>query len=223
MKTTQKPMEKLERNRFIFFQTGLIIALFLVLVAFEYQVKNPSLKMLSGGTILHFDEEEMPIVLPPPPPPPPQPQSKTVFDIVNNNKEVDDIAMNVELAKITTPAIYTPIEIPEEPIKEDEIILIPEIMPEFPGGEAARRTYLVNHVRYPEMAVRNRIQGTVHVEFVIEPDGSITNVRLLRGIGGGCDEEALRVVSSMPLWKPGQQGIRKVRTRMSMPIHFRLK
>jgi TonB family protein len=96
-------------------------------------------------------------------------------------------------------------------------------MPSFPGGDAARLKYLTKNLRYPSQAVENDIQGTVFVSFVIKTDGRITNVRLLHRIGGGCDEEAIRVVSKMPQWKPGYQNGKKVDVLYNMPVSFKIQ
>jgi TonB family protein len=98
-----------------------------------------------------------------------------------------------------------------------------EIQPEFPGGEETRLKFLKNNMIYPKEAIEKGIEGTVYVEFMIEKDGSISNVKVARGgIGGGCDEEAVRVISMMPNWKPGKRGGEDVQTRYILPIHFKL-
>jgi len=96
-------------------------------------------------------------------------------------------------------------------------------MPSFPGGDAARKKYLSRTIRYPSQAVDDGIQGTIYVSFIVKTDGKITKVKLLRGIGGGCDEEALRVVSKMPQWKPGSQNGKKVDVLYNMPVSFTIK
>jgi TonB family protein len=103
-----------------------------------------------------------------------------------------------------------------------DIFLVVESMPEFPGGEEALNNYFADSLQYPTAAVEKSIQGRVFVQFVIEMDGSVSNVRLLRGIGGGCDEEALRVVQAMPRWIPGKQRGQAVRVQYTMPIMFSL-
>jgi len=105
-------------------------------------------------------------------------------------------------------------------ISDDDTIV--DILPEFPGGVDAMNRFLVQNIRFPEEAARAGIQGTVFVAFVVERDGSISNVRVLRGIGGGAEEEAVRVVSMMPRWSPGTQDGRPVRVNISMPIRFSL-
>jgi len=93
-------------------------------------------------------------------------------------------------------------------------------MPSYPSGDNARIDFMVKNITYPEKAKKNNIQGTVFVTFVIETDGSITNVKVLRGIGGGCDEEAVRVIKLMPKWNPGMQRGEAVRTQFNIPIKF---
>ncbi len=95
-----------------------------------------------------------------------------------------------------------------------------DVYPRYPGGDEARLYYLRRHVSYPKEAVDNAIQGVVMVVFVIEADGSLTNVKILQGIGGGCDEEAVRVTREMPRWNPGKRSGRPVRVMVKMPIVF---
>ncbi len=96
-------------------------------------------------------------------------------------------------------------------------------MPSFPGGDAARKKYLSGKLKYPVQASENGIQGAVFVSFVVKTDGSLANIKILHGIGGGCDEEALRVVKLMPRWKPGRQNGKSVRTLINMPVYFKLQ
>lgn len=105
---------------------------------------------------------------------------------------------------------------------EEVVFTVVEEMPVYPGGEEARMQYLASNIKYPEAARKQGIQGTVYVTFVIERDGSVTDVRVLRGIGGGCDEEAVRVLSSMPNWTPGKQRGETVRVQFNTPIKFNL-
>jgi TonB family protein len=102
-------------------------------------------------------------------------------------------------------------------------IVFPEQMPEFPGGEDALIRYLQQNIRYPKYAAENEIEGTVQVEFIVNEDGSIQNTKVVKGIKGGCDEEALRVVKSMPKWKPGKQDGHEIKVYYTLPITFRLE
>ena len=97
-----------------------------------------------------------------------------------------------------------------------------EEQPSYPGGEEARISYLQQNLKYPEEAKEFGIQGKVFVTFIVEVNGSITDVRVLRGIGGGCDEEAIRVIKGMPKWNPGKQKGVKVRVQFNLPLKFTL-
>ncbi len=110
---------------------------------------------------------------------------------------------------------------PAEP-DNDSIYQIVEQIPKFPGGESALMEYVSKNVAYPEEAKEKEIQGRVFIGFVVEKDGSVSNVKVLRGIGGGCDEEAVRVIKGMPKWKPGMQKGKPVRVSYQIPINFKL-
>ena len=106
---------------------------------------------------------------------------------------------------------------------EGEVFQVVEVDPQFEGGLEALYKYLAENIKYPEQAKSDGIQGRVFVRFVIEADGSVTNAQVLRGIGGGCDEEALRVVEAMPKWTPGMQQGKPVRVQFNLPITFKLQ
>ncbi|MEI7981980.1 MAG: energy transducer TonB, partial [Bacteroidota bacterium] len=97
-----------------------------------------------------------------------------------------------------------------------------DVYPRFPGGDEARLYYLRQHVRYPEVALRGMIQGVVMVMFIIETDGSVSNIDVSKRVGGGCDEEAIRVTKEMPRWEPGKRNGKAVRVMVRMPIVFRM-
>lgn len=98
----------------------------------------------------------------------------------------------------------------------------PDIMPEFPGGDIAMKNYIFKHLEYPTSAMENGIQGRVMVEFIIDENGKVTNAKVLKGIGGGCDEAALKVVNAMPRWKPGVMDGKVVKVRFVLPVTFQL-
>ncbi len=116
---------------------------------------------------------------------------------------------------------------PPPPLENENIEILPaltivEEMPQFPGGEEALYKYLVENLTYPQTAKEKGIQGKVWITFVVEKDGSITDVRIMRDIGGGCGEEAMRVVRNMPKWKPGKQNGVLVRVQFNLPVSFTL-
>ncbi|WKZ67240.1 MAG: energy transducer TonB [Flavobacteriales bacterium] len=110
----------------------------------------------------------------------------------------------------------------EEAHDPNEPFTLVEVMPEYPGGQDAMFAYIGNTLKYPKEAMEKGIQGTVIVNFVVERDGSVNEVKTLRGIGGGCDEEAVRVVRGMPNWKPGKQRGEAVRVKYNLPIRYKL-
>ena len=118
---------------------------------------------------------------------------------------------------------FVPVEIEEEVVvEEEEIFQVVEEEPEFPGGMEALYKYLGESIKYPQLAKENNIEGKVYVTFVVEKDGSIANPRILRDIGGGCGNEAVRVVKAMPKWKAGKQRGKNVRVQFNLPVSFKL-
>lgn len=108
-------------------------------------------------------------------------------------------------------------------IANDKVLEKAEVMPQFPGGDQAMMKFVSENVQYPEEAKEKEISGRVMVGFIVEKDGSISDVKVVKGIGGGCDEEAVRVVKAMPKWKPGKEKGKPVRVSYQMPIIFKLQ
>ncbi len=177
---------------------------------------------------------------PPPPPPPPPPAAleqkvKFVAPVITTEEVVEEEGNLFNQDELNQTTSNEPVaiaeEIPEAVVKEEVIeveeskpvFTIVEEMPSFPGGEDARNKFLAENIKYPQQASENGIQGTVYVSFVVDSKGNVTDVKVLRGIGGGCDEEAIRVVRSMPQWHPGKQNGKQVRVLFNMPIYFRLQ
>ena len=107
-------------------------------------------------------------------------------------------------------------------LHNDSIYFLAESMPSFPGGEEELIKYLKDHIRYPASARASRTEGKVYISFIIDRSGNLTNIKLVRGIGSGCDEEALRVLRTMPKWSPGKVKGKEVRVQMSVPVRFAL-
>ena len=225
MEAKKTKKSDLERKKPIFLEIGLIVALAAILLAFNYKSYDSGSSLNIQVQVDDTPEEIIPItkqeVKPPPPPPP---KTVTVINIVKDDVEVeDDIEIDVEADQETIVEDFVPIVEEEEEVEEMEIFTVVESMPSFPGGDAARMKFLQENIKYPQMARESGIQGTVYVTFVVEPDGSVSDVRVLRGIGGGCDEEAVRVIKEMPKWNPGQQRGKPVRVQFNMPIKFTLQ
>ncbi len=214
----------LESKRALFFEIGLILALALIFVSFNYKSYGKRTVNLVQRKADNTPEDIVPIteqkVKPPPPPPPKQ---TTQIKIVSNDIDVkDDIEIDADANMNTQVEEYTP-PVEEEDVQEQQIFMVVEQMPSFPGGMGALMKYLATHIKYPELAKESGIQGRVFINFVVEPDGSIDHVKVLRGIGGGCDEEAVRVVKSMPKWNPGKQRGKPVRVSFNLPVKFTLE
>jgi len=160
---------------------------------------------------------------------------KHVFAPVVSEIPIDDIELPDETAYKNEPVapegdgifISDEPKKDEGPIKEPEIkqevFIIVEEMPEFPGGDKARLQFFASTIVYPELAKQTGVQGKVIVQFIVNEDGSITDIKLLRSIGGGCDEEAIRVLKMMPKWKAGRQNNKAVKVSFNMPISFKLR
>jgi protein TonB len=134
-----------------------------------------------------------------------------------------DVRIDASIAATERLTNYYPVMPPEELGDAPDVHVIVEKMPEFPGGIAAMMNYFGKSIRYPLAAREQNIQGRVFLNFVVEKDGSISNVVVLRGIGGGCDEEAVRVVQEMPKWNPGLQNGKAVRVSFNLPVRFGLR
>jgi periplasmic protein TonB len=235
MKTKKNHSANLESKRSLFFQLGLVFALALTITAFQWKSGANTGNNQNSLTVSAIDEEIIPITKPekalPPPPVPVQ-----TFVPVNDKTEIPDEKKpdETEIDENTKLIVITPIK--EKEPEEISIFRIVERMPTFkgcdqPGNEEKRgscsynkiQDFLASTIRYPEMASRNGISGIVHVTFIIDPDGNVRNAEILRGIGGGCDEEALRSVMNMPRWTPGQQRGKNVAVQYNLPVNFVLK
>lgn len=224
MEPKKNPEVDINRKKIMFFFAGLTVALAVVLAALEYKIFERTTVDL-GSLEIQLEEEEMiPITQRQPPPPPPPPQTE-VLEIVDDEEEIEE-ELEIEDTEIDEEVEIEFIEDvgDEEAIGEEpEIFQVVEDQPEFPGGESALFNYLSKSIKYPPMAKDAGVQGIVYVTFVVEPDGNITNVNVLRGIGAGCDDEAVRVVKAMPKWKPGKQRGKSVRVQFNLPIRFTLR
>lgn len=227
MEIKKLPKADLENKKSVFMQIGLVVVLSLVLIAFEWTTTDVSIDISLKDEAVTVEEEIIPItrqeeVKPPPPPPPPK--AADILNIVE-----DDVELETELEIMDTEmdvhqeVDFTDIVIEEEERDTGEIFMIVEEMPEFPGGQAALQRYLATSVKFPVIAQENGIQGRVFVQFVINTKGEVTNATVLRGVDPSLDKEALRVVESMPNWKPGKQRNRAVRVSYTVPINFVLQ
>ena len=211
----------LGRKRKFHLAIGFIISLSLVTVAFEWRTPVEPIDIPLLPTI----EES---VLPPIPPTthePPKPKLiQPVVILAPDDEEIEvDVAftLDIDISDETVEDYIDHSLPPEEPV--DIPVVFPETQPSFPGGIEAFYQYVSETVNYPPSAIRRGISGKVFVEFVIDRDGALSELKIVKGIGGGCDEEALRVIQNSPRWNPGKQRGRPVRVRMVVPITFTLQ
>ena len=210
----------------MFMQIGMIISLLIAWLAFEhksYDKRQIDESLLNREVVLDEEMVEITKQEEQKPQPVEQPQQTTQLEIVEDDVETEDLNINAEVEQNEVIEEYVAPEVVEEEVVEQEIFQIVEEMPAFPGGEAKLMEYVGKNIKYPQIARETGIQGRVFIGFVVEPDGSVSNVKLLRGIGGGCDEEAMRVVKSMPKWKPGKQRGKAVRVSYQIPVFFKLQ
>lgn len=229
MEAKKAPKADLEKKKGLFLEIGLAIILLVVLVAFNiksYDQKEVELIQQEMGDIEDIDI----MITDPnePPPPPPEPEAPTTeFEVVDDNKVIENEALPVNADDNANQAqqeyVAPVIEDKEEEKVEEEIFTVVESAPEYPGGEEALYKYLQTSINYPQLAKDQNLQGRVFVTFVVEKDGSIANPKILRDIGGGCGEEAIRVVRKMPKWKPGKQRGKSVRVQFNLPVMFQLE
>ena len=226
MEEKKSPKANLENKKLMFMQIGMVISLLIAWLAFEhknYDKREIDESLLNREIVEDLEMTEITKQDEQKPQPVELPKQTTQLEIVQDDVEVEDIEINAEVDQQEVIDEYVPVEVEEEEVVEQEIFQIVEEMPSFPGGEAKLMEYVAKNIKYPQIARETGIQGRVFVGFVVEPDGSISNVKLLRGIGGGCDEEAMRVIKSLPKWKPGKQRGKAVRVSYQIPVFFKLQ
>ena len=223
MEVKKAPEADLTKKTGLFLNIGLVISLLLVIFAFEYKSYDEGDLMDLGQ--ISDDFEEMTEIPPTeqPPPPPPKIKQPEIIEVPDEEEIEDEIEVDLDV-EITEETVIEEVVF-EEPVEEeetDEIFTIVEQQPAFKGGVAAFYSYVGKKMKYPSQARRMGIEGKVFVQFVVGKDGSISEVKIMRGIGAGCDEEAVRVIKNSPAWAPGKQRGKPVKVRMVLPITFKL-
>jgi len=221
-----KKNKKAEIDRGVLFTVGLVLALAATLVAFEWKT-TPELVKLTGTSRSKPDQD---IEIPPTGPDvvkPPSPAKlidviRIVANTIDTGINSDDLDTEAREGDVIgfEPADFGVVPAKEE---EEDVILFAEQMPLFPGGDAALLQYIQRTLKYPVSAQENGIQGRVFVRFVIDRQGNVSNVELARGVDPLLDNEALRVIRSLPVWEPGRQQGKPVRVLFTVPIVFKLQ
>lgn len=225
MEIKKSPKADIERKKSLYMEFGLVFSLVLVWAAFEWKSYDKIAMDLSESRAISIEEDMVIQTTQEAPPPPPEPsQISTEIKVVDDDVEIenDNVSFDVETNEATRVVPVAVAVVVEEAVAEEEIFQVVEESPSFPGGEEALQEFIRKSLSYPIAAQESGIQGRVYIGFVVEKDGSITDVTVLRGIGGGCDEAAVNVVKKLPKWKAGKQRGKAVRCRFSIPISFTL-
>ena len=229
MEIKKSEKASLENKKLLFTEIGLILALLIVWGAFSYSSKEKKVAVFEEINEAVDVEEMVPITQETPPPPEQAPKIPILsdqIDIVDDEIKVDDNFMSLEDDANMGVEIMDYVEEVQEEVVEEEAIPfhLVEEKPSFNGGDANEFSKWVNsRLVYPEIAKENGVQGRVTLQFTVNPDGTVSNVKVLRGVDSSLDKEAVRVVSSSPKWKPGKQRDRAVKVTYTFPVIFQLR
>ena len=216
----------LEQLRVPLLFLGLLFACGVVLSAFEWRTYEKAEDPVKNDVTTNELPDEViftAVAMKKPLPPPPAPKPVVdVMKIVADDKKIG-LALSVPSLEPEDPEPYVEAIPSKKEVVTEEVIDLPDIWPSFPGGDTALMKYLSANIEYPKKAKYTRTQGIVYIEFIVGRDGEIEDAKVLRGIGLGCDEEALRVVDQMPKWIPGKQKGHPVKVRFRLPVKYVLK
>ncbi|UII21782.1 energy transducer TonB [Fulvivirga ligni] len=207
----------------LFFNIGLLLTMSLVVFAFEFKKYDDGEQLdISQAS----DDFEDLLEIPPteqPPPPPPKVQQPEIIEVPDEEEIEEEIDVDLDV-EITEEEVIEDIIVEEAPEEEvaEEIFQIVEDPAMPPGGYPAFYKFVGDKLKYPAQARRMGIEGKVFVQFVVDKDGSLTDVKAVKGIGAGCDEEAVRVIKTAPKWSPPKQRGKPVKQRIILPITFKL-
>lgn len=229
MELKKSPKANLETKKALFTEIGLVVALAVVLFAFEYKTTEKAVSTLEEEVYIPVEEEIIPITQETPPPKPDMPkipQLSDEIDIVSDEIQVEDIIINTEdVADMGVEVMDYVAEVEEEEIIEEALpYKSVEVEPSFQGGTANDFSkWVQQRLVYPEIALENGISGTVILYFEVDKDGNLINVKVLRGVDKSLDDEAVRVVKSSPKWSPGRQQDIAVKCQYQFPVTFQLR
>ena len=229
MEVKKSQKASLENKRLLFVEIGFVVALLAVLGAFEWSSKEKADSGLLAENTEIIEEEIIPITQETPPPPPEMakvPILSDQIDIIDDDIKVNDNILNLEDDSNLGVEIQDYVEEVKEEVVEEETIpfQLVEEKPKFQGGDANDFSKWVNQrLVYPEVAKENGVQGRVMLQFTVGTDGSVSGVKVIRGVDPSLDKEAVRVVSQSPKWTPGKQRDRKVKVTYTFPVIFQLR
>ncbi len=227
METKKSKKAAIERYRSTWLMLGCVVTLAFMFMAFEWSRYDVSIDTSAQLADLVFEADiEIPRTYDQPtPPPPPEPSASDILTIIDTTDPVDEKPMvsSEYIPDVGVTVKYVAPEVVEDVPTEVTIFDVVENMPEFKGGQAALMQYLSKNIKYPSICQEQDIQGRVIIQFVVNTDGSIVDAQVVRSVHPHLDKEALRVINSMPAWKPGMQRNQPVRVRYTVPVTFKLQ
>ena len=226
MQLKKSPKVSLEDKKLIYTLMGALLVLSICFVAFEWTEKEVTKYDVVDQDFLIEEEIDIQQTTQetPPPSPPPAVQEVEILNVVDDDVKTESVEIKTEDDKDVEVVIAPPVEAPVVEEVEEEIFVVVESMPEFPGGQQEMMKYIAENIKYPVIAQENGIQGRVICQFVIEKNGSVTDIQVVRSSGdASLDKEAERVIKTMPKWKPGKQRGKPVRVKYTIPVAFRLQ
>jgi protein TonB len=212
-----------ERNKYVITGFSYCLSLLAIILVFEWKTFDEGSQVQLASLTEEFEDLLDIPVTQQPPPPPPAVQQPVVIEVPDDEEIEEDISIDLDIEMTEDLVIeeIVAVDAPEEEVAET-IFQIVEESPTPKGGLSAFYKYLNKNLQYPAQARRMAVEGRVFLSFVVEKDGSITDVKVMKGIGAGCDEESIRVMQNAPKWNPGKQRGNPVRVRYSFPIVFKL-
>lgn len=231
MEIKKSPKADLEKTKTLGVLMGMVVGLAVLFVGFEWGTRDVQVVTADEGVADIIAEEEIEITrqenTPPPPPPPPAPTIVEQLNVVDDDVELEQqeiVTSEDSQTEAQTQTFVAPVVEEEEEEAAQQIFTVVEEMPDFPdGGLQGLLKFLAKNIKYPVIAQENGIQGRVVCAFVVNKDGSIVDIEVLRGVDPSLDKEAVRVLSTMPKWKPGKQRGKPVRVKYTVPVMFRLQ
>lgn len=226
MELKKNPNVDLRNKRGLFLEIGLVVALLVVIIAFSYTPGEYRIEQVDNNygpveeQITEITRQDQK-----PPEPPKKTEITVITDILNIVTNDTKISTNVDFAEFDENIdIVQQVAVKEEEIEEDQPFVKVEEMPSFQGGDIMTfRAWVQSRVKYPQIAQENNIAGRVLIQFVVERDGTLTNIQVLQTPDSSLSDEAVRVLKTSPKWKPGKQRNQTVRVKYTLPIDFRIQ
>lgn len=226
MEIKKSPKADLQNKRGLLLEIGLIFSLLCVITAFAYTPKEHRIEKMQDQVVVVEEEiTEITRQDQKPPEPPKKVEVKVIADILTAVTNETKITTEVDFAEFDEETeIIQQVEVEEEVVEDDQPFLIAETMPSFQGGDLNTfRNWVQSNVNYPQIALENGIQGRVFLSFVIEKDGRLTNIQVLKSPDRSLSDEATRVLQKSPKWSPGKQRNQVVRVKYTLPVDFRVQ